>query len=350
MKLTMKRRLILHLGLWKTGTTTIQRFLRDNPGPLAAAGIHYPKVLPANPDHPLLKSNPVNPWIGNEINHLALGNEIRKRKRRIADAPVALPLWSTAFRGFDESGAQAAIISYEDFSARIESYDFALLSSWMRKYDVLGLIYLRHQESWATSLYAHMVRALTRPLSFEEFMSTIKDRLAYSHLLDAIREEIPLDKLVVGAFEEAAASGLLEDFIERAGLPRELLATAENYSIVNRSLPDWAVLFLQQCLLAGMRNSDLVEVRAALGGRDAKRSGTMLKPGLNVATPDQRKALRDAAGADTKRLQARYGIGLTTPRQQTTPYRPFDGDDFVAIRDTIAPTLSPAAKQALASL
>ena len=63
----MKRRLILHLGLWKTGTKTIQTFLRGNPEALAEEGIYYPKVFPDNPDHPITKASQHTALLRDEV-------------------------------------------------------------------------------------------------------------------------------------------------------------------------------------------------------------------------------------------------------------------------------------------
>lgn len=72
----MKRRLVLHLGLWKSGTTTIQSFLRGNPQRLAEIGVHYPQVGPENPDHPYFCPKPATDFMAQEVSHQFLGRGV----------------------------------------------------------------------------------------------------------------------------------------------------------------------------------------------------------------------------------------------------------------------------------
>ena len=344
----MKRRLILHLGLWKTGTTTIQSFLRYNPDVLASAGIHYPRVLEENRDHPLAKW--ATTYLSDEVSHRALADEIRVRSKAVANGSPNIPLWSTAFRHIEASGANVGIISYEDFSARVASYDFERLREPLSAYDVVGLVYLRHQESWAKSLYAHMVRNGRTSLSFVEFLPTIRDRLAYSTLLDTIRNHIPLDQLVVASFEQAVATGLLVDFFQKAGLPLEPLVIEADARVANRSRPDWVLLFLLRCAQAALPDTDLQQVRKALTGSVAKGDGPGLRPGLQLATPEARRLLRGIADDDADRLWQRYGVRLDGPPSATREWRPFDNVDFQTIAAAIAPLLPASTRDALARL
>ena len=45
--------LVLHIGLWKTGTTSIQRVMAARRAELAALGVHYPRS-PGHANHQLL--------------------------------------------------------------------------------------------------------------------------------------------------------------------------------------------------------------------------------------------------------------------------------------------------------
>lgn len=343
----MKRRLILHLGLWKTGTKTIQTFLRGNPEALAEEGIYYPKVFPDNPDHPITKASQHTALLRDEVHHRALAHELKGRPRKPDVDPSRTPLWSTAFRRFAESGADTAIVSWEDFSARPEAYPFDILKPRLATYNVLGVIYLRHQEDWAVSLYAHMVRGGLTDLSFDDFIRSITDRIAYSRLLDRIIATIPMDRLVVGDFNKATASGLLEDFFDKAELPRGPLAAADREAAKNRSPPYWVLLFLIRCRQAAISEADFELVRGALTGQGVRTIGPMLRPGLDLASPTQRQSLRDAATTDAERLFERYAIRLSASSREPVDWRPFDAEDFITIRDAIASRISPSARDAL---
>ena len=236
----MKRRLVLHLGLCKTGTTTLQYFLRGNPDFLSDIGVHYPKVGPENPDHPFFRLKPPTAFLAEEVSHRFLAQELIVRRRGTVPD---LPLWSTAFRQFENSGAHTAVISYEDFSTRISHYQFDSVAERLKSFDVVGIIYLRPQEFWAVSLYSHFARDARALPSFHEFVESMRHCLTYTVLLDEIRARVPLDRLIVRNFDDASKTGLIEDFFQSLDLPDALSALRNDYRVRNRSLPHWAVLF-----------------------------------------------------------------------------------------------------------
>ncbi len=345
----MKRRMVLHLGLWKTGTTTMQVFLRRNDAALAAVGICYPRVLPDDPDHPFYRSKPTPSWIAKEINHQALGSEIAKRSggpTKISEAS----LWSIAFERIDRSRAHTTIISYEDFSARPFNYDFGPIAAPLSQFDVVGLVYLRQPEDWAISLYAHLVRGGHRKLSFAAFLDTVRERLTYSVLLDTITAHFPIKNLIVGNFEEAISTNLMDDFFAKVSLEKYVPPSTSKSLTVNRSLPAWAVMFLTWCGQTKMSDGAFMEVSRALSHGFARKTPPGLRPGLDVASPFERSQIREIAHADADRLAARYGITLGAPSATRKVYRAFDETDFRAVRSSVAPLLSQATRDALGEL
>jgi hypothetical protein len=342
----VKRRLVLHLGLWKTGTTTIQSFLRGHPDLLAEIGVHYPQVGPDNPDHPFFNPRPSTDFMAREVSHQFLGQELAGRRRRMA---TDHPLWSTALRRIEDSGAQTAIISYEDFSAQVAHYHFGPIADRLKAFDVTGIIYLRPQEPWAVSLFAHFVRGARTSDPFARFVDGIGHRLVYSSLLDQIRGHIPLDRLVVRDFEEAVRTGLIEDFFASLDLTNPIGTANPGRNVRNKSLPSWAVLFLLRCLQAPLPTGSLAEVRKVLIGRAMNGRPPPLRPGLDLASPEERARLRAMTRADAARLAGDYGIAFAQP-DAPPPYRPFERDDFDIIRGVIAPRLSEETRVALAAI
>lgn len=343
----MKRRLVLHLGLWKSGTTTIQSFLRGNPQRLAEIGVHYPQVGPENPDHPYFCPKPATDFMAQEVSHQFLGRELAGRKSRsLAD----LPLWTTAFRLIEASEAQTAIISYEDFSAQVPLYRFDAIAERLRSFEVVGIVYLRPQEAWAVSLYSHFVRGGRTSLTFQDFVDSIRPRLTYSDLLDRIGANIPVDRLIVRNFDDASSAGLLQDFFTSLELPDALSASGGDDYVRNRSLPHWAALFLLKCMQASLPAERLGDVRKAVIRTAASRRPLTLAPGLDLANPAERAALRAMMAADAERLADRYGIRFTAPEPAATPYRPFDNSDFNAIKAAIGPRLLADTRAALDAL
>ncbi|MEP6967593.1 MAG: hypothetical protein ABI906_05895 [Pseudomonadota bacterium] len=343
--------MILHLGLSKTGTTSIQGFFRRNPDALAAAGIVYPRVGAAMPDHPAFQPSALRPDLGDETNHVALAREISGRHKNTGDASVDTPLWSAAFRQIEDSGAHTAIVSYENFSVRPTEYRFDDIAYHLSEFDVTGIIYLRCQENWAISLYGQKVKGIGRfTKTFSEYIPSLRSRLIYSRILDTIRGHFPLDRLVVGNFDQAARSGLLEDFLDRTGLPRDRLTSTGKQELRNTSRLHGATLFLLKCNQAGLPDAAFLEVRRALGGHAARNPDLGLGPGLDTATPEARRILRAATDDDADRLLERYGVSLSAEPRAPIAYRPFDEHDFNTIRQAIAPRLPMATREALETI
>lgn len=347
----MKPRLILHLGLSKTGTTSIQGFFRQNPDALAAAGIVYPRVGAAVPDHPAFRRSALRPRRDNETNHAALAQEISGRPDRAGDANIRTPLWSAAFRQIEDSGARTAIVSYENFSIRPTKYRFDDIAGRIGGFDVLGIIYLRRQEDWAISLYGQKVRGSGRfAKDFAGYASSLGGRLIYSRILDSIKGHFPLDCLAVGNFDQAANSGLLEDFLDLAELPKERLMSGVEQRLRNPSRSHATTLFLLKCNQAGLPDAAFLRVRRALAADGLRDADLGLGPGLDIAAPDERRALREATAKDADRLLERYGVSLSAETRAPIAYRPFDQGDFNSIRQAIARRLPTATRDALETI
>jgi hypothetical protein len=345
----MKQKLILHLGLAKTGTTTIQMFLRQNPAGLAAAGIIYPKIRPDTADGPAVDGQYLTSNIQNETNHVALALEIQRRDKANAHN-FETPLWNAAFQAIDESKADAAILSYENFAISAESFRFDILATALRKYHVIGIVYSRPQEDWVVSLYGQSVRGRLRiAVPMGEFnVFRRHERLEFSSRLDVLRNRLALDELIVANFEHAVQKGLLQDFLIRSGLPYEELLCDYQPASKNESLPHWATLFLVRCNQGKLSDIAFREVSRSIRHLvNSKRAAPDLQPGLDTATPEQRVFLRALTDADADRLMRLYGVALTINKREMPPYRPFGEDDFQSIMATLLPLLSKATCDAL---
>ena len=165
-------------------------------------------------------------------------------------------------------------------------------------------------------------------------------------MLDNVSAHIPLDHLIAADFEQASATGLLTDFLTKIGLPRGVEPPPGDRALINRSLPYWATLFLLKCNQAQIPDDTFLKVRKALTHGVTRNDFPPLRPGLDVATPEEREGLRAAAAADAQRLQAMYGVTLTQRAREPIAFRPFDQQDVGAIRRALAAEISrPALKE-----
>jgi hypothetical protein len=334
--------------LSKTGTTSIQSFLRGNPDVLAAHGVIYPDLAGGRSTHPALAPSVLKRDAGREVHHLALAMEIRQGNNASPTEQAHTPLWSGVFDRIAASNAHTAIISYENFYIRPDRYRFDLLRARLQSFDVRGLIYLRPQEDWLVALYSQLVRGVNRSVTpISDFIRQQRENLSFSVVLDRIKTYIPIDSLFVADFDDASATGLLADFVERIGLPPEIAVRADNQTLANRTPPHWVTLFLLRCNQAGISDEVFAKVRGALTRELLSNNTPELRPGLDVATPEDREGLRAVADADADRLRERYGVSMVQRTRAPVAYRPFDDNDVEAVRTTLAAKLSRSVLDAL---
>jgi hypothetical protein len=342
----MSRRIVLHIGLSKTGTTSIQRVLSRSRGALASQGVLYPDVAGSGPVDARMAPSLLRPQRP-EPSHIALALELRRRKndqRKTAD----LPLWAATFRQIEERGAHTTIISYENFYLRPKLYLLSLIKDQLREFHVHGVIYLRALEDWIPSLYSQMVKGNGRLVQdFSDFYATYSDSMRFSDVIDSVLVHLPLASLAVGDFNMAAEEDLIKDFLKKSEVHVDGIANSSVGMKSLYSLPSWATMFLLKCNRGRLPDDSFLDTRNALYRRLQRQPSLLLRPGLDVATPDERRGLRDIGAADADRLWNRHGVTLTQKAREPVAYRPFDDEDFRLIREAIDSELQPAARSAL---
>ncbi len=143
--------LFLHIGLQKTGTSSLQQRLMGPDGPLARAGIDpLPGLAGPGPAH----HNPARDLAGH---------------RRF---DPALPGISALLAAVRQSPSETLFVSSEDFSALSRS-GIETLAEELRGISVRPVICLRNPLDWAESLYA---QACKRSLqgSFQDFVAQLR--------------------------------------------------------------------------------------------------------------------------------------------------------------------------------
>ena len=152
-------RLILHIGLEKTGTTSFQAFCADHRERLAALGVCYPR----------------NPACFLGINHAPLAASyftaaeaaallIAGRRADRAEAVAALKV--------EMAGAPLALLSAEHFSSRFDPGRIAALAADVAEFDVAIAVVVRSPLARAVSAYATTV-ASGRDIALEAFVDEL---------------------------------------------------------------------------------------------------------------------------------------------------------------------------------
>lgn len=176
----------LHIGLHKTGTTSLQSLFAANDGILKRFSIVYPRTGRKKNKHNLLA------WSLRSVDDLS---------RLLAALHEEC------------SGSEHALVSCEEFSHAF--LDGTVLEQFCRlareRFHVRVIIYLRRQDQLKESVYSEVVR--------DWFCGSILDEnhYEYDHLkrLNLLRAQIPKRDLIV---RRHMSSGLEQDFVSIYGL------------------------------------------------------------------------------------------------------------------------------------
>jgi len=189
------RRLVLHIGVHRTGTTAIQRHLHRNRKALRAQGVHY---------------------AFDTENHTSLARELQGSDAdadRLVDRIVA---------DADAAGQPVTVISGEDL-CRIPWVN--RLARLREHFEVQVICYLRRQDGWLESWYNQHVRwpweLDSSTLTPDEFLADRRHYhwIRYDDLLMRWSEVFGDDALTVRVFEEVVRAGsLTADLCRQIGI------------------------------------------------------------------------------------------------------------------------------------
>ncbi|WP_417743885.1 hypothetical protein [Salipiger sp.] len=160
--------LYLHVGLHKTGTTTLQKTLHDNQDALARQGVLYPRTG--------LSQQPAN-W-----GHHELSYALRKRE-------TAQEMWTALRREADAAALPKLVVSSEEFSllpgpGLPGAEPFKLIAKFFEGYEIRLICYLRPQSELIASLYNHNVKSVGEQSGIMEFIARVAPRLEYHNYLN----------------------------------------------------------------------------------------------------------------------------------------------------------------------
>jgi hypothetical protein len=304
--------LVLHVGIHRTGTTSLQRTLAKNRAALAARGVAYP---------------------GEEANHQGLAWALLRRQSGSAEV---LALAEAARR----QGAARVILSGEDFAIH---EDLGWLEGVAARVDTRAVLYLRRQDHWVMSWYNQHVKwpfdARKSRMDPQAFLATIEDFhwLDYEKLLGRWSAALGASRVGVGVLERGQVEDATADFLARAGIdPAGLALDAER---ANDSLPVHMLEIARHLGLhemkAGRRTKVLNALRAGLADRAPREKVA------TVYSPEERNrvlARYDAANrASSRRFLGREALFLEPPPGPDAPYWRFPElprdallDDWVA--------------------
>lgn len=193
------RTLFLHIGWHKTGTTSIQSFLRSNRETLEQnAGFYYPRTGQRGDAHHVLA------------------------KSIIGHSPADPAPWQTLANELTEtSDWKTAVISSENLH-RASDTELELISNTLAgDWRLRAICYLRRPDECLESLFAEIIKSGQFDGSWADFDAGANHPRLYLDVIRRWRNQLGEDAVVVRPFDQSAWKGgdLYIDFFESIGLP-----------------------------------------------------------------------------------------------------------------------------------
>lgn len=209
----MKKKLIIHFGIHRTGTTALQNILKKNRTKLLENGILYPDL-------------------GYECNHSRIAWGLVKNK---VGTHSIEPSWLVEkIKSEEKKSTNTIILSHEDFCLVEDTDWIKLLKS---TYDVTVVLYLRRQDLWLESWYnQHIKWPWSKKFSSckpEFFLENYKDFfwIDYDTLLKKISSVVDKENIHVNTLDDSGVKDTTKDFLDYIGVSNLNEKTNSNASL-----------------------------------------------------------------------------------------------------------------------
>lgn len=299
-----RRRLYLHVGTHKTGTTSIQEFVALNERALAERGIAVP-----------LAGRPLDrPDIFGVGHHNIAWN--------IAGSPQFVP----AAGGFDDlllelrtCSAPAVLVTSEEFEAlRDRPADFERIARGIRGagYEPYPILYLRPQHDYAQSLYAQLAKS-GHAIGFEEYLTGFSGD--YEPFVEALAHAFGVERLILRAYrsDRNDASLLGEFWNALTGEP----ALPDHLEVPEALNVSPSIMHVLAGMYRTVRERDPGAPRPEQLLREHFSSfdTIVFMEKFDALTADDARGLLERFGASNRRIEARFGIGLPFQTARDVP-------------------------------
>lgn len=323
-------RVVLHVGLPKTGTTSIQDFLAAQAGPLADTGVLFPIVRED------LRTAGRAQGIGVGW-HRALSMFVSGRPDALA--PGEWEAWQAEFRRFDQDPAlRTLLLSQEGLIGAGRGDRVAALMAELPAGARRIVLVLRPADAWLTSLYEQFVRSIVRtaeePGAFSHALAYAER--GYQGMIRRIEAQVPGAEMHLLSFDDlVAGEGLLTNFARALDLPEWLGERATAAPRANPGLPQDMVAFLRRVNEARVPHAAFVAIRGALARAARRRTGARRRG--QIFPPELAGRIAARYEQDRAYVHRRFGLDLR-PMSASATYTPLDCDP-VALRQECAPFL-----------
>jgi hypothetical protein len=281
----MKKRIVLHIGTHKTGTTSIQKALYLGREALAAAGVLYP-------------TTDFDRGVRQKLRKQGEMSAVARRGRPRAVERERSALVSE----FEASDAHTMIISEEGLSGP-NPHCAEFFAPLAVDYQLDVVCYLRRQDLFVESFFNQIIKRAERSLgdNIIDYLNSerTRARLDY-HAMLSRWQALPSRVTALDFSAEIRQGGLLKSFLRAAGVPGVTLPEEQ----ANTS-PDMRVILAMMDMNRLQINFEDKRVLRA-----GNRASADLKPlKLLLGTQARRQLLQDCA-ASNARLAAEFGVSF----------------------------------------
>ncbi len=305
----MDRRLIMHVGTEKTGTSSIQKYLWTNRDSLKEKGWLYLDALGPGPNIKLtacaLEFNPNSPVLKSLGIHTA--EDLKKHSAQ---------LHSTIENEIAQENPNTILISDEHLNVHLKSQsELANIRQYFPRTHVDKIIiYLRKQERFLESILSEGIKNQSipnigkgKPDSFLDqfgfFQNKIPYRFDYLRIIENLTKSFPEAVLQVRAYKTDIESfDAVSDFVEAVELP--ISSPQLNGFRENRSIPG---RLMQSLLQVGFYSNQLHDANFKKNWRRIISEASIAFPGLPFRMSEKdSKLLFDRFDEQNKILSEKY--------------------------------------------
>jgi hypothetical protein len=277
----VKPKIIIHIGMNKTGTSALQSYLYSNRKELAKNGILYPKTGLVDSAHYSLSASLgfANP---------SVNESWVKDKNKLFKS----------FRSELNGNIHTVVFSSEDL---LLNKPVAEVKQFFKGYDVKVVVYLRRHDHWWLSAYTQAVKMKRSPpwnigpVGFINFNRRRNKHYGkYRHLVERWVAAFGKENIIVRPYEkEQNQPYLASDFLTAIGQQSlvEKLPVMDNRD--NMGLPLQAIQYLdifQRVEADDQTHAVLLSYAKTLGSGESSRLSTLLKPEFRRQLIEQNQA------------------------------------------------------------
>jgi len=206
----VKKRLVLHIGMHKTGTSSVQRYFSRNRAVLRRMGLCYPRSIGAGGER--------------QPKHAAIFDAVSHEADYSTPHPVLGPsadLLDQTAAEIEAAPGQIGVLSAEGLSGERPVFATAL-SGLAERFETTVVIFVRRQDHWVESFYKQMVlsREVKEIRGFHDFVAdpATQNHMAYDQIVEWWRDRF--SDVRIEGFHPTGPSRPLARLLEIAELGR----------------------------------------------------------------------------------------------------------------------------------